>query len=64
MILKNIKIFSQNFHNNFIINIILKIQILSDIIFIQEPLWSFICLLSSSKNCKGKELVKVSNHPN
>ena len=37
MILKDIKIFSQNIHkNNFLINIILEIQRSYNIIFIQE----------------------------
>jgi len=43
---------------------ILEMQILFDIVFIQEPSWFFICLLSSSKNYDRKELVKVLNHPN
>jgi len=65
MILKDIKILLQNIcKNNFVINTILKIQILFDIVFIQESSWSFICLLSNSKNCKVEELVRVSNHTN
>jgi len=41
---------------------ILKTQHFFDIIFIQEPSWSFIQLLPSLKNSKGEELVGVSNH--
>ena len=55
----------QNVHkNNFIINTILETQYLFDIIFIQEPSWSFIYSLLSSKNSEGEELVGVPNHPN
>jgi len=54
MILKNIKIFCKTFAK--IINTILKTQISFNIVFIH--------LLPSLKNCKEKELVEVSNHPN
>jgi len=65
MIVKNIKIFSQNFcKNNFIISTILETQCNFDIVFIQELSWSFICFLPSSKNAEGEELIGVPNHPN
>ena len=65
MILENIKIYSQNVHkNNFIIHIILEMHSAFNIIFIQELSWSFIWFISSSSNCKGKELVGIPNHPN
>ena len=65
MILKDIKIFSQNVHkNNFIINIILKTQSSFNIIFIQKPSWFFIHAIPSLKNKKGKELIEVPNYPN
>ena len=65
IILKNIKIFSQNIpKNNFVINTILKMQVLLNIIFIQELSWSSIQLLPSLKNCEGEELVGIPNHPN
>ena len=65
MILKNIKIFSQNIHkNNFIINTILETQISFDIVFIQELLWSTIRSIPSSTSCEGVKLVRVPNHPN
>ena len=65
MILKNIKILLQNIcKNDFIINTILKTQISFNIVFIQEPSWSFIHALPILKNCEGEELVGVSNHPN
>ena len=65
MILECIKIYSQNVHkNNFIIYTILKTHLFFDIIFIQEPSWTFICFILSSSNYKEEELVGVSNHPN
>jgi len=72
MILKDIKIFSQNVHkNNFLINTVLEIQSFFNIIFIQELSWSFLHAILSSKNKEGEklnkegeELVGVPNHPN
>jgi len=43
MIIKKIRIFSQNIHKkNLLTNTILEVQKEFDIIFIQKPLWSFI----------------------
>ncbi len=65
MILENIKIYSQNIYkNNFIIHTILEMHPFFDIIFIQEPSWSFIQFILSSSNCEEEELVGVPNHPN
>jgi len=65
MILKNIKIFSQNVcKNNFIINTILETQYAFNIIFIQELSWFLVCSILSSKNKEDEELVGVPNHPN
>jgi len=65
MIIKEIKIFSQNVcKNNLLTNTILEVWREFDIIFIQEPPWSFICSIPSSSNRKGEELVGVPNHPN
>ena len=65
MIIKNIKIFSQNMQkNNLIINTILETRFEFDIIFIQELSWSTICSISNSKSQEGEELVGISNHPN
>ena len=65
MILKDIKIFSQNVHkNNFVINTILEAYNSYDIIFIQELFWSSICSIPSSMNKEDKELIEVSNHSN
>jgi len=65
MILKDLKIFSQNVQkNNFLINTILKVNQNFDIIFIQEPLWTTIRSISSSANCEGAPLVDIPNHPN
>ena len=65
MIIKEIKIFSQNMQkNNLVVNTILETQFSFDIIFIQEPSWTTICLILSSRSKEGKELVGVLNHPN
>ena len=65
MILKDLKIFSQNVQkNNFIINSILKINCDFNIIFIQEPSWTTIRSIPSSENCEGISLAGISNHPN
>ena len=65
MIVKDLKIFSQNVRkNNFIINTILKVNYNFDIIFIQELFWTTIRSIPSSVNCEGILLVGVPNHPN
>jgi len=65
MILKDLKIFSQNvWKNNFFINTILEINQNFDIIFIQEPLWTTIRTIPSSVNCEGIPLIGIPNHPN
>ena len=65
MICKDIKIFSQNvWKNNLIVNTILEIKTNFNIIFIQEPSWSTIHSIPSSKCCEGELLVGVVNHPN
>jgi len=64
MILKDLKIFSQNVRkNNFIINMILKVNYNFDVIFIQEPSWTTIRSIPSSDNYEGVLLVGVVNHP-
>ena len=65
MIIKKIKIFSQNMQkNNLIINMILETHFKFDIVFIQELSWSTICAIPSSKSRDGEELVGVPNYPN
>ena len=65
MIIKDLRIFSQNIHkNNLIMNTILKLKVDFDIIFIQELSWSTIRSISSSRNCEGESLVEVVNHSN
>jgi len=65
MIIKDLKIFSQNvWKNNLIVNTILKTQSYFDIIFIQELSWSTIHSMPSLRSKYGKELVGVPNHPN
>ena len=64
MIIKKIKIFSQNIQkNNSVVNTILETQFLFDVIFIQELSWTTICFIPSSRS-KEEELVEVPNYPN
>ena len=63
MILKDLKIFSQNVQkNNFIINTILKVNYNFNIIFIQELSWTIIRSITSSENCEGISLIGIANH--
>ena len=65
MIIKDIKIFSQNVHkNNLIVNTILETKFSFNIIFIQEPSWTTIHFILSSRCSEGEELVGVPNYPN
>ena len=65
MILKDLKIFSQNiWKNNFLINTVLEVNQNFDIIFIQEPSWTTLRTIPSSMNSEGISLLDVPNHPN
>ena len=65
MIVKNIKILSQNVcKNSLIINTLLEIQTQFDIILIQESLWSEIHKIPSSSNSEGDSLMRTCHHPN
>jgi len=65
MILKDIKIFSQNVQkSSLIVNTILEVKTDFDVIFIQELSWLTICSIPSSMNSEGESLVGVVNHPN
>jgi len=65
MILKSIKILSQNIHKNLlIVHSLLETLNYFNIILIQEPLWSEICKVSSSSNSKGEPLIGTIYHPN
>ena len=65
MILENLKFFSQYVRkNNFIIKTILEAHLDFDIIFIQEPSWSFIRSLPSYDNTDDNPLLGIVNHPN
>ena len=65
MIVKDLKIFSQNIRkNNFIINTILKVNHNFNVIFIQKLSWTTIKSIPSSKNYKEVLLVDIPNHPN
>ena len=65
MIIKDLKFFLQNIRKNLsLVHTILKICYDFDIIFIQEPSWTTLCLVSSSKSKEEKELVRMLSHPN
>ena len=65
MIIKNIKIYSQNvWKNSLIVNTILETLTHFDIILIQEPPWSEIWKIPSSSNCEGNPLIGSVHHPN
>ena len=65
MILKNLRIFSQNvWKNKSFTNTLLNINKNFDIIFIQEPLWSTIHFISSLLSVRGKIIVEAPNHLN
>ena len=65
MIIKNLKIFSQNVRkNSLIVNTILESLTHFDIILIQELPWSEIQKIPSTSNCKGDPLTGSVHHPN
>ena len=65
MIVRNLKVFSQNVcKNSVIINTILETQNQFDIILIQEPPWSEIRKIPSSVNCDGEPFMGTCHHPN
>ena len=65
MIVKNLKIFSQNVHkNSLIVNTLLETLNHFDIILIQEPPWSEIWKIPSTLNSDGEPLLGTSYHPN
>ena len=65
MIVKNLKIFSQNIcKNSLIVNTLLKTLNQFNIILIQEPLWSEIQKIPSTLNSNGEPLIGTSHHPN
>jgi len=65
MILKSLKILSQNVHKNLlIVHSLLEMQNHYDIILIQEPPWSEIRKVPSSSNSEGDPLIGTTHHPN
>ena len=65
MIIRNLKVFSQNVCKNSIItNTILETHSHFNILLIQEPPWSEIRKIPSSSNCDGEPLMGTSHHPN
>ena len=64
MIIKNLKILSQNVcKNSLIINTILETQVHFDIILIQEPPWSEIQKIPSTSSCEEESLMDTCYHP-
>ena len=65
MIVRNLRIFSQNVRKNSLItNTILETHSHFNIILIQQPPWSEIHKIPSSSNCDGKPLMGTCHHPN
>ena len=65
MIIRNLKVFSQNVRKNSLItNTILESYSHYDILLIQEPPWSEIRKIPSSSNCEGEPLIGSCHHPN
>ena len=65
MIVRNLKIFSQNVRkNSLVINTIFKTHNHFDIILIQEPPWSEICKIPNTMSCDGEPLMGTYHHPN
>ena len=65
MILKSLKLFLQNIQKNrTLMDTILESYIDLNILFIQEPPWSFIYSILSFSNEEGDSLVGAPNHPN
>ena len=63
MILKSLKIFSQNIHKNKLLpDTILENNKKFNILFIQEPFWLIICSIPSSVFKKGEYIIGVPNH--
>ena len=65
MIIRKLRIFSQNIRKNSIItSSILESYTQFDIVHIQEPPWSEIRKLPSAYNCEGEPLIGSCHHPN
>jgi len=65
MIIKNLRIFSQNVQkNSVIVTSFLELLTQYDIILIQEPPWSEICKIPSTLCSKGEPLMGTCHHPN
>ena len=65
MMLRELKIFSQNVQkNNFLINTVLEVNQNFNIIFIQELSLTTLRTIPSSMNSEGISLLGVPNHPN
>ena len=63
MILKDLKIFSQNVHKNYLLtNLILENNKNFDIVFIQEPPWFIIWTILSLTSEEDEEIISTSNY--
>ena len=63
MILKSLKILSQNVHKNRLLtDTLLENKKDFNILFIQEPPWSIICSILSSISKEEEEIVDAPNH--
>ena len=63
MILKSLKIFSQNVHKNrLLIDTILENNKNINIFFIQEPLWSIIHNILSSTSEEEEKIISAPNY--
>jgi len=64
MILKNLRLFSQNvWKNKLLTDTVLEINKDFNIILIQESLWSTIRSIPSLTSKEDKTIVEVPNHP-
>ena len=64
MIIKELKIFLQNFCKNYLLtNLILENNKNLNIIFIQESTWLVIRTIPSLTSEEGKKVIGTSNHP-
>ena len=63
MILKTLKVFSQNIHKNRLLtDTLLGNNKEFDIFLIQEPSWFIICNIPSLISEEGEEIVSAPNH--
>jgi len=65
MIIKSLKIFSQNVQKNrALVDLILETQNNFDILFIQEPSWVLICVIPNSLSKEDDKVTGILSHLN